>query len=84
MRACARLDDRVCAGWFAVEQGLRQKCVLAPLSYNTFFTTLMNVARTHFKVDKYIMDALIHPSKKKRAGGRGEEIARTSVLATLF
>ena len=25
MRACARLDDRVCSGWFAVEHG-----VLAP------------------------------------------------------
>ena len=67
-----------------MEQGLRQKGVLAPLSYNTFFTALVNVARTHFKVDKDIMDASIHLSKKKRAGGRGEEIARKSVLATLF
>ena len=25
MRACVRLDDRVCLRWFAVEQGLRQK-----------------------------------------------------------
>ena len=24
MLACVRLDDRVCSGWFAVEQGLRQ------------------------------------------------------------
>ena len=24
MRACVRLDDRVCSGWFAVDQGLRQ------------------------------------------------------------
>ena len=24
MRACVRLDDRVCSRWFAVEQGLRQ------------------------------------------------------------
>ena len=23
MRACVRLDDRVCSAWFAVEQGLR-------------------------------------------------------------
>ena len=67
-----------------MEQGLRQKCVLAPLSYNTFFTALMNVARTYFKVGKDIMDAFIHLSKKKRAGGRGEEIARKPVLATLF
>ena len=25
MRACVRLDDRVCSGWFAVEQGLRSR-----------------------------------------------------------
>ena len=31
MRAYVRLDDRVCLGWFAVEQGLRQGCVLAYL-----------------------------------------------------
>ena len=29
MRACVRLDDRVCSRWFAVEQGLRQGFVLA-------------------------------------------------------
>ena len=31
MRACVRLDDRVCSRWFGVEHGLRQGCVLAPL-----------------------------------------------------
>ena len=31
MQACVRLDDRVCSEWFAVEQSLRQGCVLAPL-----------------------------------------------------
>ena len=30
-RACMRLDDKVCSGWFFVEQGFRQECVLAPL-----------------------------------------------------
>ena len=34
MRACVRLDDRVCSRWSAVEQGLRQGCVLAPLLFN--------------------------------------------------
>ena len=33
MRAYVRLDDGVCSGWFAVEQGLRQGCVLAPLLF---------------------------------------------------
>ena len=32
MRACVWLDDGVCSGWSAVEQGLRRGCVLAHLS----------------------------------------------------
>ena len=31
MQACVRLDHRVCSRWFAVKQGLRERCVLAPL-----------------------------------------------------
>ena len=81
MRAWARLADRVCSGWFAVEQRRRQGCVLATLLFNIFFAALMNVAPTQFKVDKDIMDALIHLRGKEGAGGRGEETARTSVLA---
>ena len=65
MRACVRLDDRMCSRWFAVEQGLRQGCVLAPLLLNIFFAAVINVASTRFKADKGIMDALVHLRKKK-------------------
>ena len=41
MRVCVRLDDRVCSGWFAVEQVLRQGCVLAPLLFNIFFAAVI-------------------------------------------
>ena len=41
MRACVRLDDRVCSRWFAVQQGLRQGCVLAPLLFNIFFAAVI-------------------------------------------
>ena len=82
MRACVRLDDRVCSRWFAVEQSLRQGRVLAPLLFNIFFAAVLNVASTRFKADKGIMDALVHLRKKRGAGGRGEASAEKSVLAT--
>ena len=56
IRACVRLDDRVCSGCFAVKQDLRQGCRLAPLAFNIFFKVLINVAYTRFKADKDIMD----------------------------
>ena len=82
MRACVRLDDRVCSRSFAVEQGLRQGCVLAPLLFKIFFAAVINVTFTRFKADKGIMDALVHLRKKIRAGGRGDAIAGESDLAT--
>ena len=82
MRACVRVDDRVCSRWFAVEQGLRQGCVLAPLLFNIFFASVINVASTRFKADKGTMDALVHLRKKRGERGRGEATAGESVLAT--
>ena len=35
IRACVRLDGRVCSRWFAVKQDLRQRCVLSRLSCST-------------------------------------------------
>ena len=82
MRACVRLDDRVCSRWFVVEQGLRQGCMLAPLLFNIVFATVTNLVSTRFKADKGIMDALVHLTKKMEAGGRGEANVGGSVLAT--
>ena len=71
MRACVRLDDRVGSGWFAVEHGLRQGCVLTPFLFSIFFAAAINVASTLFKADKGIIDALVHLRKKMAAEGRG-------------
>ena len=51
MRACVRLDDGVCSGWFAVEQG----CVLAPLLFNIFFAAGLHLAYTCFEGDEDIL-----------------------------
>ena len=85
MRVCVRLDDRVCSGWFTVEQVIRQECVLEALLFNIFFAAVSNVASAHFKANKGGMNTLEPLRGKRRAGrrgGGGGATAGESVLAT--
>ena len=81
MRGCVRLDHGVCSGWFAVEKGLRQGCVLASSLFNMFFVAFIDVAYARFKADKDIMDTLVHHRKIQGAGGA---IAGEITLAMLL
>ena len=81
MRECVWFDDRVCSGWFAVEEGLRQGCVHAPLLFNILFAAVINVAYTRFKADKDITEALMHLRKKKGAGGSNRRRASPGEVA---
>ena len=82
LQACVRLDDRVCSGWFAVEQGFCQGYVLVPLLFNIFFAAVIAVAYTRFKADKDIMNVMGHMRKKKGPGQRGKATSGKPVLAT--
>ena len=77
MRACVRLDDRVCSRWFAAEQSLRQGCVLAPLLFNIFFAAVINLTSARFRADKGFMDALVHLRKKRGARGGGKQLSES-------
>ena len=73
-----RLDDRVCSGWFAVEHGLHQECVLSSL----LFAAVLSVAYTHLKADKGWCIL-----KTKRRGGKttpGESALTTSLWGMLY
>lgn len=68
MRARARLDGGECSGWFPVEQGLPQGCVLVPLLLNILFAAVISVTLTRFEVDEDVMNALLSFIKQTRAG----------------
>ena len=82
MRACVRLDSRVYSEGFAVDQGLRHVCMLAPLLFNILFVAVVNVVYTHFKAEKRIMDALVHLRQNAGAGGWGKATTGESALVT--
>ena len=60
VRACVQSDDGVCSGWFELEHGLRQRCVLSPLLLNIFITAVLNDVLQIFSGDPIILAELVH------------------------
>ena len=61
MRACVRPHDGVCSGWFELEQGQRQGCVISPLLYNIFFAAVLIVVFQRFSEDTVVLvELLLH------------------------
>ena len=65
MRACVRLDDKVCSGRFAVEQGPRQRSVLALLLFSILYAAFINVVYARFEANEDTIDALVHLRKNR-------------------
>ena len=71
MQACVRLDDGECPDKFDVGQVVRQGCVLAPLLFNMFFTTVLRVAEKRFLADAAITDNMVHLQQKEEGEKKG-------------
>ena len=75
MRACVRLDDKVCSERFTVEQGPRQGSVLTLILFNILFAAFINAAYARFEADKDTIDALVHLRKNRGVAGNNQRRA---------
>ena len=66
--------------WFEVGQGLRQRCVLAPLHFSIFFTAVLNISEEIFRADPQIEADLVSIRSTTLAVGDGDETPRTSTI----
>ena len=55
-----RPDDGGCSEWFAVEQGVREGCMLSLLGLNIFFAAVLTVALERFSEDTVILTELVN------------------------
>lgn len=84
MQACTRLDDGECLRRFFVEQGLHQRCVLAPLPLNTWYRFWGGDTRGPdvFRGKERRHGRSGGPQKENKVGGE-REVAKTEDLAPI-
>ena len=71
IKACMQLDDGQCSDKFDVVQGLGQRCVLAPLLFNMFYTALLRVANKRSFADAAITGNMVQLQRKKEGEKKG-------------
>ena len=81
MRACGRLDSGETSEWFAVKQGIRQGCVIAPDLFNIFFVAVLTVAFDGFSIDKVVLDDFVRVVAR---GDLAKEAAKRVLWAMLY
>ena len=70
--ACVRLDDKECVDKFDVGQGLhRQGCVLAPLLFDIFFTSVLRVAEKRLLEYAAITDNMVQLQRMEEGKKKG-------------
>ena len=81
-----RKDDGRCSEWFAVEHGLRQRCVILPPLFIAFFAAILPFALESFSEDAGIHVDLYHLQEQPSKVGpeTAQECAKRAIWEMLY